>query len=597
MKWNSFLYLLLMLISSKFMFSADWTASPSGTANSLWGMYFLNDNVGWVVGDGGTIRKTTDGGTTWIAQTSVIIGFLNQIRFVDANNGWIVGDPGVILNTTDGGTNWVQQTSGSTTKFLSLSFVNSNYGWVVGETGEILKTTDGGTNWATLTSGITQKLWGVDAVSTSNVFACGEVGIILKTTDGGINWNTQNSTTSNVVWDFSFVSETKGWAVCDSGIILQTLDGGANWIRQTSPTTEGLYDVHFVNDNYGWAVGATGTILRTTDGGANWTFQTYSGFTANSLLVRVYVTQNLVGYISAENGGFLIYSLSSAVLTTSSISSITNTSAISGGNISSDGGASVTARGIVWSTIANPTIALSTKTTDGTGTGAFTSNITGLSAGTTYYVRAYAINSEGTAYGSQTSFTTTGSQSNTPTIPNNGDGNGDGIVDSLQSSVVTILNQVSNSYITIISQNGNALNNVEILSASTDNNYTYPYGFAKFSINSSSASIKIIYHNVSSLTNYIYRKQNINGNIFTMPNAVFGSEIIGGQQVATVTFSLTDGGIGDFDGIVNGVITDPGGPAVAVSNIPTLSEWARISLVLIMICFGVWYLRNRQLLF
>jgi len=597
MKWNSFLYLLLMLISSKFMFSADWTASPSGTANSLWGMYFLNDNVGWVVGVGGTIRKTNDGGTTWIAQTSVIIGFLNQIRFVDANNGWIVGDPGVILNTTDGGTNWVQQTSGSTTKFLSLSFVNSNYGWVVGETGEILKTTDGGTNWATLTSGITQKLWGVDAVSTSNVFACGEVGIILKTTDGGINWNTQNSTTSNVVWDFSFVSETKGWAVCDSGIILQTLDGGANWIRQTSPTTEGLYDVHFVNDNYGWAVGATGTILRTTDGGANWTFQTYSGFTANSLLVRVYVTQNLVGYISTENGGFLIYSLSSAVLTTSSISSITNTSAISGGNISSDGGASVTARGIVWSTIANPTIALSTKTTDGTGTGAFTSNITGLSAGTTYYVRAYAINSEGTAYGSQTSFTTTGSQNNTPTIPNNGDGNGDGIVDSLQSSVVTILNQVSNSYITIISQNGNALNNVEILSASTDNNYTYPYGFAKFSINSSSASIKIIYHNVSSLTNYIYRKQNINGNIFTMPNAVFGSEIIGGQQVATVTFSLTDGGIGDFDGIVNGVITDPGGPAVAVSNIPTLSEWARISLVLIMICFGVWYLRNRQLLF
>ena len=93
-------------------------------------------------------------------------------------------------------------------------------------------------------------------------------------------------------------------------------------------------------------------------------------------------------------------------LTTTAASSITSTTATSGGNITSDGGALVTARGVCWSTSANPTIALSTKTTDGTGNGSFTSSLTNLSANTTYYIRAYATNSVGTAYGTQVSFTT-----------------------------------------------------------------------------------------------------------------------------------------------------------------------------------------------
>ncbi len=95
------------------------------------------------------------------------------------------------------------------------------------------------------------------------------------------------------------------------------------------------------------------------------------------------------------------------ILTTTAASSIANTTAVSGGTISSDGGAAVTTRGVCWSTSSNPTIALTTKTTNGNGTGAFTSSITGLTAGTTYYVRAYATNSVGTAYGNQLTITTT----------------------------------------------------------------------------------------------------------------------------------------------------------------------------------------------
>jgi hypothetical protein len=92
-------------------------------------------------------------------------------------------------------------------------------------------------------------------------------------------------------------------------------------------------------------------------------------------------------------------------LSTDSVTQITLNAALSGGNITNDGGAAVTARGVCWSTSQNPTISDS-KTSDGTGKGIFTSTITGLSSNQTYYVRAYATNSVGTAYGDEVSFKT-----------------------------------------------------------------------------------------------------------------------------------------------------------------------------------------------
>ena len=92
-------------------------------------------------------------------------------------------------------------------------------------------------------------------------------------------------------------------------------------------------------------------------------------------------------------------------VTTGSVSDVTATSVTCGGNVTSDGGASVTARGVCWSTSQNPTVS-DNHTTDGSGTGSFTSNITGLAANTTYYVRAYATNSAGTAYGDEVNFAT-----------------------------------------------------------------------------------------------------------------------------------------------------------------------------------------------
>jgi hypothetical protein len=121
-----------------------------------------------------------------------------------------------------------------------------------------------------------------------------------------------------------------------------------------------------------------------------------------------------VGMSWTSNGQSMIHvaanikqavSVTTPTVTTATQSSVTHNSATLGGNVTSDGGASVTERGIVWGTSANPTTA-NNKVSNGSGTGTFSATVTGLPSSTTVHVRAYAINSAGTAYGSNISFAT-----------------------------------------------------------------------------------------------------------------------------------------------------------------------------------------------
>jgi hypothetical protein len=122
--------------------------------------------------------------------------------------------------------------------------------------------------------------------------------------------------------------------------------------------------------------------------------------------VRAYATNSVgTAYGNAISFSTVATTIPTGV-STNSLSLITQTTSLGGGNINTDGGATVTSRGVCWSnTNSNPTIA-NTKTVDGSGIGAFSSSLTGLTGGTTYYVRAYATNSVGTAYGTTRTFTT-----------------------------------------------------------------------------------------------------------------------------------------------------------------------------------------------
>ena len=131
-----------------------------------------------------------------------------------------------------------------------------------------------------------------------------------------------------------------------------------------------------------------------------------TGLTTNTIYyVRAYAS-NSVGTAYGNEISFATTAmLQIPTVSTTSVSVITSSTATSGGNVTADGGVAVTARGVCYATTTNPTTSNSTVAI-GSGTGTFTANITGLTANTTYYVRAYATNSVGTAYGNQISFNT-----------------------------------------------------------------------------------------------------------------------------------------------------------------------------------------------
>ena len=130
------------------------------------------------------------------------------------------------------------------------------------------------------------------------------------------------------------------------------------------------------------------------------------------LLITIMLFGCEIRFSSSEPG---VPSETLASLITIDISGITTSTASGGGNITSDGGSAVTSRGVVWSLNPAPTTSLTTKTVDGSGTGSFPSSIKGLASNTKYYVRAYAVNSVGTAYGNEVTFTTSGTSGSSVT--------------------------------------------------------------------------------------------------------------------------------------------------------------------------------------
>jgi uncharacterized protein (TIGR02145 family) len=158
-----------------------------------------------------------------------------------------------------------------------------------------------------------------------------------------------------------------------------------------------------------WSTAANPTIAdtKTIDGtgSANFTSNIVGLSEGTTYYVRAYAT-NEAGTGYGNELTFVTNHVTGAVLTTTQISSVTSTSAVSGGNITDAGGGTIIEKGVCWGTTPSPTVAGINKTTNGPGTGSFTSNLTGLADGTVYYYRAYATNSSGTTYGQEYNFIT-----------------------------------------------------------------------------------------------------------------------------------------------------------------------------------------------
>jgi photosystem II stability/assembly factor-like uncharacterized protein len=252
--------------------AASWNQLDSETSQTLEAVHFPVDvTTGYVAGAVGTILKTTDGGETWVAQTSGSAAGFRDVYFLDASTGFVVGSGGEILRTDDGGETWVPQTSNTTVLLRDVDFPNDDQtGYVCGDTGTILKTVNGGTTWSAQSSGTTYDLLGLDfPVDDQTGYAVGWAGEIVKTTDGGGTWSTQTSGTADPLYDVVFpVDAVTGYTSASSGGVYVTTDGGASWNLEITGSAVTLFALCFPSDSAnGYGVGFGGTIVgRTAEG-------------------------------------------------------------------------------------------------------------------------------------------------------------------------------------------------------------------------------------------------------------------------------------------------------------------------------------------
>lgn len=246
-----------------------------------------------------------------------------------------------------------------------------------------------------------------------------------STTTGGYvdyNSNITNTSTYGTLYNWYAINDTKniapqGWKIptdADWTTLTTTLGGesiAGDKLKESSINYWGLMNSGTNNYGFGALPGgyrlSNGTFYYQGTYAAWWTGS--EGSTSTKAYYRM--ISSTLGSVSrsdySKNGGFAVRCIKSSIptITTTSITSLKSKSLISGGNVTDNGGESVTEYGICWSTNTAPTIA-NNKLSIGNGSGSYKGTITGLTPATTYYIRAYATNSIGTAYGNEISTTT-----------------------------------------------------------------------------------------------------------------------------------------------------------------------------------------------
>ncbi len=266
-------------------------------------MFFVNENIGFVVGYNGDIYKTTDSGTTWRKQNSGTILHLHSVYFIDENVGFVsshamsgcldedCGKGSVLLKTTNGGDTWTKTFFPEYIRILSLKFFDPLNGIAIIHKPDIPNsrdeyvaiTSDGGSNWNLLDLEIkrySSSLYFVDNIA----FVAGENNQIFKSKDYGRTWQIISTPIEsfNDVRNIYFYNENIGYI---DGIshIYKTIDGGLNWEKTSFPFTY-FGTFHFSSENEGFNIQPIavyegldfptfkGSIsYETLDGGITWT--------------------------------------------------------------------------------------------------------------------------------------------------------------------------------------------------------------------------------------------------------------------------------------------------------------------------------------
>jgi len=241
-----------------------------------------------------------------------------DVAILDPQRALIVGYGGKIIETEDGGMSWKEIKSGTDKSLYSIDFAPGNkVGWIVGEEGLVLKTSDSGKTWTPQDAVVWLDnecndaeerefreldnpcqyayLFSVSVIDENNAAVIGDKSIYTRTRDGGKTWETRTLKLGEaldpdmalafedpVLYDVEFLDADNGWIVGEFGKIYHTADGGETWAEQQESVMDEsvidildlptFFDIEFKDANNGIVAGLDGRIAITTDGGNDWNF-------------------------------------------------------------------------------------------------------------------------------------------------------------------------------------------------------------------------------------------------------------------------------------------------------------------------------------
>ncbi len=269
-------------------------------SNGLLGVDFTDADHGHIVSSGDKILVTSDGGKSWVAQPTPLPAEVsarwpfgppsawnfNAVDFVDQDNGFVVGAGGVILATVDGGSTWAYQGNPVFGQLLDVAFVDAQHGEIAGDlrgndedTFTALATVDGGQTWTPLRAGgpgdpgTPVNFVAVALTEPRHTVVVGRFGRIFVTFDAGRTWRNRRGGTEERLHSVAFADSRRGLAVGEIDFqgelraqILATNDRGQSWSQRPTPEAAALSKVTFADPTTAYLVGCATPVGTCTQG-------------------------------------------------------------------------------------------------------------------------------------------------------------------------------------------------------------------------------------------------------------------------------------------------------------------------------------------